>query len=646
MITVNHLTVDFGKQLLFDDISFVVGDREHVALVGKNGAGKTTLLKILSGLEQPTKGTVSTNKGLQIGYLPQVMNFKDVRTLWQEAESIFANVREKEQLLEVLTNELAQRQDHDSEDFHLLLERFTTLNDQLTLSQTNNYTATIEKTLLGLGFERTDFNRPTSEFSGGWRMRVELAKILLAKPDLLLLDEPTNHLDIESIEWLENYIKNAGVSLILVSHDQAFLDATTQRTLEIELGKLYDYKVNYSHYVTLRQERLETQRRAFENQQKLISDTESFIERFRYKPTKSAQVQSRIKQLEKLERIELDDIDRKKIHFRFPVATRSGDYPLIVDNLSKSFGNKQVFTGVNFTLKRGEKVAFLGKNGSGKTTLLRCIMNEITDYQGILKLGHNVAISYFSQNRAQELDPKLTIRETLDRAAVGDIRLHINDMLGAFMFGGELADKPVSVLSGGERSRLAVLLLLLSPSNLLILDEPTNHLDIQSKEVLKEAIEAYTGTVILVSHDRYFLSGLVQKVYEFDTGKVYEHLGGMEEYLRKRREKLDSTVVDAGQQSTTVTQQPPKTEAQQNYQDRKEQQKKVRALRKQLSEIEDHIAELESSIDGIEHTLAQNTLPPDTSLYEQHQANTCLLNKKLLQWEEIATQLQEYEKSL
>lgn len=647
MITVNHLTVDFGKYLLFDNLSFVVGDKERVALVGKNGAGKTTLLKILAGLEQPSSGTISKNKELTIGYLPQVMHFRDHQTLWEEAESVFTNLKTAKETLDGIAQEMERRSDHHSESYLQLVNKYSELNDRLLLEGYGTYEADIEQTLIGLGFEREDFSRETSEFSGGWRMRIELAKILLARPSLLLLDEPTNHLDIESIEWLERYIQSSSAALVLVSHDQTFLDATTSRTLEIELGKLYDYKVCYSDYVTLREERLETQRRAYENQQKMIADTEAFIEKFRYKPTKAVQVQSRIKQLEKIDRIELDEIDRKRIHFKFPVASRSGDFPLIVEDLAKSFGEKLVFQGVSFTLRRGEKVAFLGKNGSGKTTLLRCIMGQISDYHGTLKIGHNVTISYFSQNRAQELDPRLTIHETVDQAATGDIRTHIDDMLGAFMFGGELSEKPVSVLSGGERSRLAVLLLLLQPSNFLILDEPTNHLDIRSKEVLRDAIKEFPATVILVSHDRHFLEGLVDKVYEFDHGQVREHLGGMEEYLRKRHERQEEqrlAEVPKGDSLSSKEEVPNASQGKLDYLENKKLQKHLRNLRSHFEKTEKQIEKLEADLQALEGEIASKTMiPAEDPIYKKHQELSTALEKAMAEWEEAGEALQQAE---
>lgn len=639
MISLNHMTVDFGNRLLFDDISFVVGDKERVALVGKNGVGKSTLLKIIAGEEEPTSGTITHNKGLEIGYLPQVMQLTDSTTLWQEAESVFAHVKEKQELLDSLAKEMEERTDYDSEEYHALIERYTTLHERISLSSTAQYQAQIEKTLIGLGFTREDFTRYTKEFSGGWRMRVELAKILLAQPDLLLLDEPTNHLDIESIEWLEQFLKRSKASLILVSHDRSFLDAVTSRTIELELGKSYDYNVSYSQYIALRDQRIEMQRRAYENQQKMIEDTEAFIEKFRYKATKAVQVQSRIKQLSKIERITIDERDESAIHFHFPEAQRSGDYPLIVDNLSKSFGQHNVFHNVTFTLKRGEKVAFVGKNGSGKTTMVRCIMEQITDFSGTLKLGHNVSTSYFSQNRALELNPNKTIRQTVDDAAVGDIRTRINDMLGAFMFGGETADKPVSVLSGGERSRLAILLMLLSPSNLLILDEPTNHLDIRSKEVLKEAIQAYKGTVIVVSHDRYFLSSLVDKVYEFREGKCIEYLGGFEEYYEKMQARMqegNSSDAAASQSNSTAKSSAAETgtSAKSNNQLHKENQKKLRALQRDLEKAEEAVSKYEEELAEIEQDLASGRYPdPQAPIYNRYKQVQEKLQEAMIQWE-------------
>ena len=537
MISVEGLTVEFGGFTLFDDVSFVVNKKDRIALVGKNGAGKSTMLKIFAGLQSPTSGTVSIPKETTIGYLPQQMQLTDSRTVREEAEQAFGHIQEMEKEIERLNLELAERTDYETESYQKLIDKVTHLSEHFQLMGGSNYHAELERTLIGLGFNRSDFERPTSEFSGGWRMRIELAKLLLRRPDVLLLDEPTNHLDIESIQWLENFIATRANAVILVSHDRAFIDNTTSRTIEIELGSIYDYKVKYSEYVELRKERREQQLRAFENQQKKLADTEAFIERFRYKATKSVQVQSRIKQLEKVERIEVDEVDTAMLSLKFPPAPRSGSYPVIMENVAKRYGDHLIFKDVTLTINRGDKVAFVGKNGEGKSTLVKCIMEQI-DYEGKLQLGHNVKIGYFAQNQAQLLDDNLTVFDTIDYVAQGDIRTKIRDILGAFMFGGEASEKKVKVLSGGERSRLAMIRLLLEPVNLLILDEPTNHLDMRSKDVLKDALREFDGTVIVVSHDREFLDGLVDKVYEFGNQRVVEHLGGIYEFLEKK--KMDS----------------------------------------------------------------------------------------------------------
>ena len=534
MISIEGLTVEFGANPLFDNITYVVNKRDRIALVGKNGAGKTTMLRIIAGLQEPTSGRVNRPKDLSIGYLPQQMQLSDTRTVMQEAEQAFAHIFELRSRVERMNEELASRTDYDSDDYQELIERISTATEQLALAGSANYQAEIERTLMGLGFLRTDFDRPTAEFSGGWRMRIELAKLLLQHHDVLLLDEPTNHLDIESIQWLENFLATRAGTVMLVSHDRAFIDNVTNRTIEISLGRIFDYQVNYSKYVVLRQERLEQQQRAYDNQQKQIQDTEAFIERFRYKATKAVQVQSRIKQLEKIDRIEVDEVDTSHISLRFPPAPRSGDYPVIADDVRKCYGEHLVFENATFTLKRGEKVAFVGKNGEGKSTLVKCIMGEIP-YEGTLTLGHNVMIGYFAQNQASLLDENLTVFQTIDDVAKGDVRLQIRDLLGAFMFGGEESTKKVKVLSGGERTRLAMIKLLLEPVNLLILDEPTNHLDMKTKDILKSALQAFDGTLIVVSHDRDFLDGLVTKVYEFGEGKVREHLGGVYDFLEKKR---------------------------------------------------------------------------------------------------------------
>ncbi len=530
MVSIQNLSVEFSAKTLFDNISYVINKRDKIALVGKNGAGKSTMLKIIAGLQMPTSGNVSMPADISVGYLPQQMQLNDTLTVIQEVRKAFAHIDEMHKQLDNINKALETRSDYESESYQDLIDRMTSLTDRISLEVTENQDAEIEKTLIGLGFKRDDFNRQTSEFSGGWRMRIELAKLLLVRPDVLLLDEPTNHLDIESIQWLEQFLSTKANAVVLVSHDRAFIDNVTNRTIEISLGKIYDYAVNYSKFVELRKERIEQQMRAYQNQQKQISDTEDFIERFRYKATKSVQVQSRIKQLAKIERIEVDEVDTSHLNLKFPPAPRSGDYPVIAENVEKKYGNHVVFSNANLTIKRGEKVAFVGKNGEGKSTLVKCIMGEIP-FEGNLKIGHNVKIGYFAQNQAQLLDEDISVFDTIDRVAVGDIRTKIRDILGAFMFGGEDSDKKVKVLSGGEKTRLAMIRLLLEPVNLLILDEPTNHLDMKTKDILKQAIKDFNGTVIVVSHDREFLDGLVEKVYEFGGGKIRECLGGIYEFL-------------------------------------------------------------------------------------------------------------------
>lgn len=538
MVSVDNLKVEFGVTPLFEDVSYVINKRDRIALVGKNGAGKSTMLKILAGIQAPTSGSVSVPRDVTIGYLPQVMILSDKHTVMEEAEMAFEHIFDLQASIERMNQELADRTDYDSENYHKLIEKFTHDNERFLMMGGTNYTAEIERTLMGLGFNREDFNRPTSEFSGGWRMRIELAKLLLRRPDVLLLDEPTNHLDIESIQWLENFLKTSAGAVVLVSHDRAFINNVTNRTIEISCGHIYDYKVAYDEFVVLRKERREQQLRAYENQQKQIQDTEDFIERFRYKATKAVQVQSRIKQLEKIVPIEIDDEDNSALRLKFPPAMRSGNYPVICDGVKKVYGSHLVFHDVTLTINRGEKVAFVGKNGEGKSTLVKCIMDEIP-YEGKLTIGHNVQIGYFAQNQAQMLDENLSVFDTIDYVAKGDIRLKIRDILGAFMFGGEASDKKVKVLSGGERSRLAMIKLLLEPVNFLILDEPTNHLDMRSKDVLKEAIKEFDGTVIVVSHDREFLDGLVTKVYEFGGGVVKEHIGGIYDFYRKENRESE-----------------------------------------------------------------------------------------------------------
>jgi ABC transporter, ATP-binding protein len=642
MISVNNVSVYFGAKPLFEGISFVISAKERIALVGKNGAGKSTLLKLLAGIDEPTEGSISRPKDIRIGYLPQVMQMSDERTVLAECQQVFSHITELEQEVERLTQEMATRTDYESDEYMELIERHAQRSDLLLMQSSGSIQADIERTLLGLGFERTDFERPTSEFSGGWRMRIELAKILLQRPDVLLLDEPTNHLDIESIRWLERFIASGSSALVLISHDRAFIDATTNRTLEIELGRLYDYKTNYSHYLTLREERLEQQRRAYENQQKELQATEDFIERFRYKATKAVQVQSRLKQLAKVERIQIEDIDRKAMHFSFLPAITSGAYPVIIEGLTKSYGSHTVFSDVNMTIERGEKVAFVGKNGSGKSTLIKCIMGDISDYTGSLRLGHNVEVGYFAQTQSQELNGDYTIYETIDREAQGEIRTRINDLLGAFMFGGEESEKKVSVLSGGERGRVALIKLLLRPANLLILDEPTNHLDIRSKEVLKEAILRFSGTVIIVSHDRVFLDGLVSRVYEFRSGKVTEHIGGIYDWLEKR-DREDNTTPStprAGAPSSEVKLTSSTTGAE-DYQRQKEAAKERRALERELRSTEERSEAIDTELQELEAKLALPEHATDQALFDRYRQLKEEQEAVLSRWEELSLQLEQ-----
>ena len=652
MISIEGLSVAFGGNTLFDNITYVINKKDRIALVGKNGAGKSTMLKIIAGLQAPTSGNVNMPKDLTVGYLPQQMNLSDTRTVMEEAEQAFSHIFELQSRIERMNTELAERTDYESEYYQELIERVSNANEQLALIGASNYQAEIEKTLIGLGFTREDFGRDTSEFSGGWRMRIELAKLLLQRPDVLLLDEPTNHLDIESIQWLESFLSTRANAVVLVSHDRAFIDNVTTRTIEISLGRIYDYQVNYSRYVVLRQERLEQQMRAYENQQKQIQDTEAFIERFRYKATKSVQVQSRIKQLAKLERVEVDEVDTSRLNLKFPPAPRSGDYPIIAEGVGKNYGSHVVFSNATFTIKRGEKVAFVGKNGEGKSTLVKCIMGEIP-YTGTLKIGHNVKIGYFAQNQASLLDESITVFDTIDRVAVGDIRTKIRDILGAFMFGGEASDKKVKVLSGGEKTRLAMIRLLLEPVNLLILDEPTNHLDMRTKDVLKQAIRDFNGTVILVSHDREFLDGLVSKVYEFGGGQVREHLGGIYDFLESR--KLDS--LRELEQRATVS----KTEKDGNiskdsassaksedsklsYGEQKEFARRLRKAEKVVADIESEIAGLEKRIAEVEEKLATPDGAADTSLYELHGQLKKQLDDVMWKWSEASEVLDKLQK--
>ena len=635
MISIQGLSVEFGSVTLLDNINFVVNKRDRIALVGKNGAGKSTMLKIIAGLQSPTRGVVARPTDITIGYLPQQMNLTDTRTLLGEVQQAFEHVHELDAAIDELNAELARRTDYDNPDYQDLIDRLTSKTEARAMMQSENYDAEIEKTLLGLGFQRSDFERHTSEFSGGWRMRIEIAKLLLRKPDVLLLDEPTNHLDIESIQWLENFLKNRNGALVLVSHDRAFLDNVTNRTIEIELGHIYDYQVNYSHFVELRRERLEQQRRAYDNQQKLIHDTEAFIEKFRYKATKAVQVQSRIKQLDKIERIEVDEVDNSRLRLRFPPAERSGDYPVIAEDLSKSYGDLNVFSNVTFTIKRGEKVAFVGKNGAGKSTLVKCIMGEIP-YDGSLTVGHNVKIGYFAQNQAQMLDEDMTVFETIDHAAVGEIRTRINDMLGAFMFGGKASEKKVKVLSGGEKSRLAMMKLLLEPVNFLILDEPTNHLDMRTKDILKQALVEFTGTIIVVSHDRDFLDGLVEKVYEFGNRRVREHLCGIYEFLEKKKlDNLRLLEIDQSQKVKPSVGPEPST-GRQSYLEQKERERKIKQAEKQVKKLEARITELEKLIADIEAELSSG-VTSDPGIYQRHAELNAELEAAMEEWEAAQT---------
>ncbi len=646
MISIQGLKVEFGSQVLFENISYVINKRDKIALVGKNGAGKSTMLKIITGEQLPTSGTVARQADITIGYLPQQMRLKDELTVKQEAARAFEQLQQMDEAIDRMNQELAERTDYDSEDYQELIDRVAQKTELRALMQSENIEAEIEKTLTGLGFERSDFDRPTSEFSGGWRMRIELAKLLLRRPDVLLLDEPTNHLDIESIQWLEAFLKNRNGALLLVSHDRAFIDNVTNRTIEISLGKIYDYKVSYSQFVELRKERVEQQMRAWENQQKLIHDTEDFIEKFRYKATKAVQVQSRIKMLDKLERIEVDEVDRSRMRLKFPPAPRSGDYPVIAEDLRKDYGNLNVFHDVTFTIKRGEKVAFVGKNGAGKSTLVKCIMGEIP-YDGKLQIGHNVKIGYFAQNQAQLLDENLTVHDTIDYVAVGDIRTRINDILGAFMFGGKNADKKVKVLSGGEKSRLAMIRLLLQPVNLLILDEPTNHLDMPSKDVLKEAIQAFDGTVIVVSHDRDFMNGIVGKVYEFGDHRVREHLGGIYDFLHKKQlDSLQQLEVKsaAASPAADIDVSEPVSQGKMDYQRQKERERRIRQAEKKVKTCEARIAELEQQLADIEEQLSRAT-SDNPDIYYKHSKINGELEDVMAQWEEASAELEKVSKS-
>ena len=647
MISINNLSVEFSAKSLFDNINYVINPKDKITLVGKNGAGKSTMLKIIAGIQHPTSGSVSVPADITIGYLPQQMLLSDTLTVAEEARKAFSHIDEMQRRLDAMNAQLASRTDYDSDDYQRLIGHVADLSEQLAMQASDNCEAELEKTLTGLGFSRTDFDRPTSEFSGGWRMRIELAKLLLTRPDVLLLDEPTNHLDIESIQWLENFLITKAKAVVLVSHDRAFIDNVTNRTIEINLGKIYDYSVNYSKFVVLRQERIDQQMRAYQNQQKQIQDTEEFIERFRYKATKAVQVQSRMKQLAKIERIEVDELDSSHLNLRFPPAPRSGDYPVIADNVGKAYGDHQVFDHATFTIKRGEKVAFVGKNGEGKSTLVKCILGEIP-YTGELKIGHNVKIGYFAQNQAQLLDETITVFDTIDRVAVGDVRTKIRDILGAFMFGGEASDKKVKVLSGGEKTRLAMIRLLLEPVNLLILDEPTNHLDMRTKDILKQAIKDFDGTVIVVSHDREFLDGLVEKVYEFGGGKVRECLGGIYEFLEKKRisslaelelsksPTADKKPAQPAKSDEKVSAAAPKQPAAQSqprltYAEQRERDKAVKRLQKKVEESETEVSRLEAVVAEIEQQMAQGDCSQE--ILQRHQAASKELENAMSVWE-------------
>ena len=656
MISIQNLSVEFNCNPLFDGVSYVINKKDRIALVGKNGAGKSTMLKIIAGLQSPTSGTVSMPKELVVGYLPQQMVLADTKTLKEEVSEAFDYLHKLNAEIDEVNTQLAERTDYESDAYRKLIDRLTHLNELVTMHGSENCEAETEKTLMGLGFVRADFDRPTSEFSGGWRMRVELAKLLLRKPDVLLLDEPTNHLDIESIQWLENFLKTKANAVVLVSHDRAFIDNVTTRTIEISCGKIYDYNVNYSKFVELRKERVEQQMRAYLNQQKQIQDTEDFIERFRYKATKSVQVQSRIKQLEKIERIEVDEVDNSHINLKFPPAPRSGDYPVIAEDVAKSYGSHLVFSGVTFTIKRGEKVAFVGKNGEGKSTLVKCIMNEIP-FDGTLKIGHNVKIGYFAQNQAQLLDGEITVFDTIDRVAVGDIRTKIRDILGAFMFGGEASDKKVKVLSGGEKTRLAMIKMLLEPVNLLILDEPTNHLDMRTKDVLKDAIRDFNGTVIVVSHDREFLDGLVEKVYEFGGGRVREHLGGIYDFLETKKieslRELEMTQSKSTEKQPQLSKSPTvaaNAEAEQpkqgrlSYEEQKARERLIRKAQKAVAESEKAIADIEAEIAEIERKLSGGEVV-DSDIYQRHSDLQKKLENAMSMWELACMELEDISKS-
>ncbi len=642
MVSINQLTVDFGSFKLFEEVSFLINNKDRIGLIGKNGAGKSTLLKIIAGEQEPTSGMVTMPKGIKLGYLPQHMKYADTRSVVEEVELAFAELKTLEQQIADINTEIAERTDYESEAYLALLDKLNEKTERFNLMGGSNHEALIETTLKGLGFERSDFNRNTGEFSGGWRMRIELAKILLEQPDVFLLDEPTNHLDIDSIQWLEDFLKTYRGAVVLISHDKAFLDAITNRSIEISLGKIYDYKASYSKFIELRKERREQQLNAFVNQQKKIEDTEKFIERFRYKSTKAVQVQSRIKQLEKLERIEVDEFDNSALNIKFPPAPRSGTVVVKGEEVSKSYGDLQVLNEVDLTIERGEKIAFVGRNGEGKTTMARIIMSELA-HQGKLTIGHNVKIGYFAQDQAERLDESHTVFETIDLVAVGDIRTKIRDLLGAFMFSGEEVDKKVAVLSGGERTRLAMVRLLLEPVNLLILDEPTNHLDMRSKEILKQALRDFDGTVILVSHDREFLDGLIDKVYEFRHQKIKEHLGGIYEFLDKKKmeslNELNASIASKKNDSSKKID----SSAKLSYEERKELNKRIKKAERQVEECEKNIASLEEQLEVLTGKISLPENASDTALFKEYKDVETALNSQMSAWEQAHEALEELQ---
>jgi ATP-binding cassette subfamily F protein 3 len=641
MISINQLSVNFGGFSLFNDVSFMIGPKDRIGLVGKNGAGKSTMLKIILGADQASSGSVARPKDISIGYLPQQMKYQAGKTVYEESLTAFSELNHLEKEIKSLEHEIATREDYESEAYHKLLERLSELNDRLHILGVSDKDAMVEQTLKGLGFKTEDFSRQTTEFSGGWRMRIELAKILLQLPEVLLLDEPTNHLDIESIQWLEDFLKDYYGAVILVSHDKTFLDNITKRTIEISMGKIYDYKAPYSKYLDLRKERVEQQMAAYENQQKKISDTEKFIEKFRYKATKAVQVQSRIKQLEKIDIIEIDEQDHTSIHFVFPPAPRSGTIAVETDKLSKAYGDKQILSEIGLIIERTEKVAFIGKNGEGKTTISRIIIGDL-DYTGNLKIGHNVNIGYYAQNQDQLLNENKTVFETLDEIAVGEIRTKIRNILGSFLFSGETVDKKVKVLSGGERSRLALAKLLLEPYNLLVLDEPTNHLDIKSKEILKNALKKYDGTLIVVSHDRDFLDGLVDKIYEFKDKKIKEHSGNIYEFLKKKKidnlKEIERKTVEKNVKTDSSN-----SGNKQNYLEKKEIEKQRRKIQNELNTSESKISEIEKKIADEEIKLSQGIDGSDPEFYMNYDNLKQELEKEMIKWEEIHEKLDEFD---